>query len=167
MAVNISARNLREEQLLNWVFDRLTTYGIEPGRLILEITETSFATDPVRATALLEALSLGGVKVSLDDFGQGYTSLGSLGHLPVSELKIDRGFEFAMQSSPEDRAIVASVIELGHQLGLTVVAEGVETAEMYDDLRRLGCDTVQGFLFSPPVPAERAMALVAPLESFA
>ncbi len=167
MAVNISARNLREEQLLNWVFDRLTTYGIEPGRLILEITETSFATDPVRATALLEALSLGGVKVSLDDFGQGYTSLGSLGHLPVSELKIDRGFVFAMQSSPEDRAIVASVIELGHQLGLTVVAEGVETAEMYDDLRRLGCDTVQGFLFSPPVPAERAMALVAPLESFA
>jgi diguanylate cyclase len=163
MAVNISARNLREEQLLSWVFDRLETYGIEPGRLILELTETSFATDPVRATALLEALSAGGVKVSLDDFGQGYTSLGSLGHLPVSELKIDRGFVFAMQASPEDRAIVASVIELGHQLGLTVVAEGVETTAMYDDLRRLGCDTVQGYLFSPPVPADRAMALVRPL----
>ena len=167
MAVNISARNLREEQLLHWVFDRLDTYGIEPSRLILELTETSFATDPIRATALLEALSAGGVKVSLDDFGQGYTSLGSLGHLPVSELKIDRGFVFAMQASAEDRAIVASVISLGHQLGLTVVAEGVETSEMYDDLRRLGCDTVQGYLFSPPVPADRAMALVSPLESFA
>lgn len=166
MAVNISARNLREEQLLHWVLDRLETYGIDPSRLILEITETSFATDPVRATALLEALNSRGVRVSLDDFGQGYTSLGSLGRLPLSELKIDRGFVFAMQASREDRAIVASVIELGHQLGLTVVAEGVETAAMYDDLRSLGCDTVQGYLFSPPVPADRAMGLVAPLESY-
>jgi EAL domain-containing protein (putative c-di-GMP-specific phosphodiesterase class I) len=100
------------------------------------------------------------VRVSLDDFGQGYTSLGSLGHLPVSELKIDRGFVVAMEHSPEDRAIVASVIELGHQLGLTVVAEGVETEEVFADLRLLGCDTVQGYLFSPPVPAEDALALM-------
>jgi EAL domain-containing protein (putative c-di-GMP-specific phosphodiesterase class I) len=100
------------------------------------------------------------VKVSLDDFGQGYTSLGSLGHLPVSELKIDRGFVLAMETSPEDRAIVASVIELGHQLGLTVVAEGVETETARNDLLGLGCDTMQGYLFSPPVPAEFALALL-------
>ena len=160
MAVNVSARNLREEHLATWIFERLEFHGIEPHRLVLEVTETSFATDPVRATQLLETLSAGGVRVSLDDFGQGYTSLGSLGRLPVSELKIDRGFIWAMMASAEDRAIVASVIELGHQLGLSVVAEGVETEAMLDDLRRLGCDTVQGFLFSPPVPANKALGLM-------
>ena len=127
---------------------------------MLELTETSFAADPVRATVLLEELSAAGIRVSLDDFGQGYTSLGSLGHLPVSELKIDRGFVVAMEHSTEDRAIVASVIELGHQLGLTVVAEGVENREVYEALRRLHCDTVQGFLFSPAVPADEALALL-------
>ncbi|MGD9995761.1 MAG: putative bifunctional diguanylate cyclase/phosphodiesterase [Ilumatobacteraceae bacterium] len=160
IAVNVSARNLREEHLATWVFERLDHYGVAPHRLVLEVTETSFATDPVRATHVLEQLSAGGVRVSLDDFGQGYTSLGSLGRLPVSELKIDRGFIWAMQASAEDRAIVASVIQLGHQLGLSVVAEGVETEAMLDDLRHLGCDTVQGFLFSPPVPASKALGLM-------
>jgi EAL domain-containing protein (putative c-di-GMP-specific phosphodiesterase class I) len=78
----------------------------------------------------------------------------------VSELKIDRGFVLAMATSPEDRAIVASVIELGHQLGLTVVAEGVETEAVHDDLLLLGCDTMQGYLFSPPVPAAEALSMV-------
>jgi diguanylate cyclase (GGDEF)-like protein len=159
MAVNISARNLRDD-LPGWILNRLAAHGVRADQLVLEITETSFATDPVRATALLEELNAAGVKVSLDDFGQGYTSLGSLGHLPVSELKIDRGFVLAMETSPEDRAIVASVIELGHQLGLTVVAEGVETETARDDLLGLGCDTMQGYLFSPPVPAEAALALL-------
>lgn len=159
MAVNISARNLRDD-LPGWVFNRLAAHHIESSRLVLEITETSIAADPIRATVLLEELSAAGVKVSLDDFGQGYTSLGSLGRLPVSELKIDRGFVFAMHDSHEDRAIVASVIELGHQLGLTVVAEGVETDEVCDVLRALGCDTMQGFLFSPAVPAAEALSLV-------
>jgi len=158
IAVNISARNLRDD-LPGWLLNRLAAHRVKASQLVLEITETSFATDPVRATALLEELSAAGVRVSLDDFGQGYTSLGSLGHLPVSELKIDRGFVVAMQHSQEDRAIVASVIELGHQLGLTVVAEGVETEEVFADLRLLGCDTVQGFLFSPAVPAVDALAL--------
>lgn len=159
MAVNISARNLRDD-LPGWVLNRLATHCINPARLVLEITETSIAADPIRAAVLLEELDASGVKVSLDDFGQGYTSLGSLGHLPVSELKIDRGFVFAMQNSHEDRAIVASVIELGHQLGLTVVAEGVETEEVCAVLRAMGCDTMQGYLFSPAVPASKALALM-------
>ena len=159
MAVNISARNLRDD-LPGLVINRLAAHGLRPSQLVLELTETSFATDPVRATALLEELSASGVRVSLDDFGQGYTSLGSLGHLPVSELKIDSGFVLAMEVSIEDRAIVASVIELGHQLGLTVVAEGVETESVHADLRQLGVDTMQGFLFSPPIPASQALALV-------
>jgi len=159
MAVNISARNLREE-LPGQVIRGLAAHGLKPARLQLELTETSFATDPVRATALLEELNAAGVRVSLDDFGQGYTSLGSLGHLPVSELKIDSGFVLAMEASSEDRAIVASVIELGHQLGLTVVAEGVETEAVAADLRQLGVDTMQGYLFSRPVPASAALELI-------
>jgi diguanylate cyclase (GGDEF)-like protein len=158
MAVNISARNLRGD-LPSWVLQRLNAHDIAPTRLTLEVTETSFASDPARATVLLEELAAAGVRVSLDDFGQGYTSLGSLGHLPVSELKIDRGFVFAMAQSREDRAIVSSVIELGHRLGLDVVAEGVETKGVADDLRRMGVDTMQGFLFSRAVPAEQVLAL--------
>ena len=159
IAVNISARNLRDD-LPGWILNRLAANRVRASQLVLELTETSFATDPVRATALLEELNAAGVRVSLDDFGQGYTSLGSLGHLPVSELKIDRGFVVAMENSAEDRAIVASVIELGHQLGLTVVAEGVETEAVFADLRLLGVDTVQGYLFSRPVPASEALALM-------
>jgi diguanylate cyclase len=159
IAVNISARNLRDD-LPGWVLSRLAAHRVRASQLVLELTETSFAADPVRATVLLEELNAAGVRVSLDDFGQGYTSLGSLGHLPISELKIDRGFVVAMEHSLEDRAIVASVIQLGHQLGLSVVAEGVETDEVYRDLRELGCDTVQGYLFSTPVPAEEALSLL-------
>lgn len=159
MAVNISARNLRDD-LPGWILNRLAAHRLKAHRLVLEITETSFATDPARATGLIEELSAAGVVVSLDDFGQGYTSLGSLGHLPVSELKIDRGFVVAMQTSAEDRAIVSSVIELGHHLGLRVVAEGVENEAAYALLRDLGCDTMQGFLFSPPVPADEALGLI-------
>jgi diguanylate cyclase (GGDEF)-like protein len=159
LAVNISARNLRDD-LPGWVLNRLAAHGVAPRHLVLEITETSFAMDPVRATLLLEELSAAGVRVSLDDFGQGYTSLGSLGHLPVSELKIDRGFVLSMECSEEDRSIVASVIELGHRLGLTVVAEGVETQPVADDLTAMGCDQMQGFLFSRPVPAAEVLTLV-------
>jgi diguanylate cyclase (GGDEF)-like protein len=158
MAVNISARNLRGD-LPGWVLQRLAAHGIAPSRLTLEVTETSFASDPARATVLLEELAAACVRVSLDDFGQGYTSLGSLGHLPVSELKIDRGFVLAMSTSAEDRAIVSSVIDLGHRLGLDVVAEGVETEAVAEDLRQLGCDTMQGFLFSRAVPAAQVLAL--------
>ncbi len=159
MAVNISARNLRDD-FPGWILNRLAAHRVRSGQLVLEVTETSVAADPVRATALLEELNAAGVRVSLDDFGQGFTSLGSLGRLPVSELKIDRGFVLAMQHSPEDRAIVASVIELGHQLGLSVVAEGVETESVRAELHRLECDLMQGFLFSPAVPAADAFGLI-------
>jgi diguanylate cyclase (GGDEF)-like protein len=151
LAVNISARNLRDDHLAEFVFDRLRANDVHPTQLILELTETSVVTDHARAQHLLRALASGGVHVSIDDFGQGYTSLGFLGHLPVSELKIDRGFVVAMQASAEDRAIVASVIELGHQLGLTVVAEGVETSSVLRELDELGCDIAQGYLFARPM----------------
>jgi diguanylate cyclase (GGDEF)-like protein len=154
LAVNISARNLRDDHLAEFVFDRLRQHDVHPTQLLLELTETSVVTDHARAEHLLRALASGGVHVSIDDFGQGYTSLGYLGHLPVSELKIDRTFVVAMQSSAEDRAIVASVIELGHQLGLTVVAEGVETVAVLNELDELGCDIAQGFYFARPMKAD-------------
>ena len=139
MAVNISARNLRDD-LPGWVLEPTRRpRRARRSQLVLEITETSFATDPVRATALLEELNAAGVKVSLDDFGQGYTSLGSLGHLPVQRAEDrPRASCWRWRTSAEDRAIVASVIELGHQLGLTVVAEGVETEAVLDDLLPAG-----------------------------
>ncbi|HEY1739123.1 MAG TPA: EAL domain-containing protein [Acidimicrobiia bacterium] len=154
LAVNISARNLRDEHLADFVFDQLRQNDVHPTQLLLELTETSVVTDHARAEHLLRALASGGVHVSIDDFGQGYTSLGYLGHLPVSELKIDRTFVVAMQASAEDRAIVASVIELGHQLGLTVVAEGVETVAVLNELDELGCDIAQGFYFARPMKAD-------------
>ncbi len=161
VAVNISARDLRDERFADWVLAQLDRFGVPARRLVLEVTETSFISDMSRATQLLQRFDDAGVRISIDDFGQGYTSLSLLSHLPVSELKIDRSFVAAMQSSSEDRAIVASVIELGHQLGLTVVAEGVETEAVLDQLRALGCDVVQGYLFSPPMPSVHAAAWVA------
>jgi diguanylate cyclase (GGDEF)-like protein len=153
LAVNMSARNLRDEHIAEYVFERLRAHGVHPAQLLLELTETSVVTDHARAESLLRTLASGGVQVAIDDFGQGYTSLGFLGHLPVSELKIDRTFVVAMQASAEDRAIVASVIELGHSLGLTVVAEGVETASVLQELDELGCDIAQGFFFARPMQA--------------
>jgi diguanylate cyclase (GGDEF)-like protein len=156
VSVNVSARSLRDDRFADWVLGELGAFGVEPRRLVLEVTETSFIADTQRAAALLQRLVEGGVRVSIDDFGQGYTSLSLLSHLPVSELKIDRGFVAAMQASREDHAIVASVIELGHQLGLTVVAEGVETETVLAELRALGCDVAQGYLFASALPADDA-----------
>ncbi len=154
MAVNISARNLRDPQFSAWILERLFFHRIHPSRVVLEITETAFTTDQTRAAIQIAELQAAGVRVSLDDFGQGYTSLSQLAHLRVRELKIDRGFITALHTSPKDHAIVASVIELGHQLGLNVVAEGVETYDVLKTLEALGCDHAQGFLFARPLPAD-------------
>jgi diguanylate cyclase (GGDEF)-like protein len=154
VAVNISARNLRDEQLPDKIFERLRAHGIAPGNLEIELTETAIIAHPGRARALLARLHDAGVRVSLDDFGQGYTSLAHLARLPLSELKIDRSFIAAMPSTRQDKTIVRTVIELGHQLGLQVVAEGAETDDAVTALAALGCDTVQGFAFTPPLTAE-------------
>lgn len=154
VAVNISARNLRDQELPDKIFDYLHTYNITPQQLEIELTETAVIADPGRATALLERLHRNGVRISIDDFGQGYTSLAHLARLPLSELKIDRSFIVAMNSTRQDEAIVRSVIELGHHLGLDVVAEGAETDDVVAALRTLGCDTVQGYAFTKPLPPD-------------
>jgi len=110
-------------------------------------------TEPNRARRLLHALAALGVRLSIDDFGAGYTSLGQLKNLPVTELKIDRSFVMNLSQDPRDALIVRSIIDLGHNLGLTIVAEGVETASVFADLTAFGCDTAQGYFVSHPTTA--------------
>lgn len=160
VAVNVSPRSLRDETLPEQVSRMLERRGVVPQRLEIEITETSVLGDPARAAAVLRRLHEGGVRISLDDFGQGATSLAYLGRLPLDEIKVDRAFVDAMTSSQEDRAIVRSVIELGHQLGLSVVGEGVETSGHLELLQQYGCDVAQGYLFSRPIEADELVAWI-------
>jgi diguanylate cyclase (GGDEF)-like protein len=154
VAVNISARNLRNENLADAVIARLAEHEVGPEFLEVEITETALIADPRRAQVQLQRLRDRGVRVSLDDFGQGYTSLAQLGNLPLAELKIDRSFVAGMLTNSNDRTIVSTVIDLGHKFGLDVVAEGAESADVLQALVELGCDTAQGFALAPALPAD-------------
>ena len=153
VAVNISARSLLHLDLPQMIIDALEETGVDPGHLVLEIAEPALMADPERAGLVMEHLSGIGVRLSLDDFGQGYASLGQLTALPLSELKIDRGYVMNMLDNPTDAAIVRSVIDMGHNIGLHVVAEGVENSETLDALGQLGSDIAQGYYFSQPLPA--------------
>jgi EAL domain-containing protein (putative c-di-GMP-specific phosphodiesterase class I) len=162
VAVNVSARNLGRDGFADSVVAELQAQGAPSGRLIIEVTETALLTDPARASANLVSLSSHGVRISIDDFGSGQTSLGYLSSLPVDELKIDRSFIFDMLDNPGHRAIVRSIVDLGHNLSLRVIGEGVETVEVLDSLRAMGCDEVQGFLLAKPMPLDRLITWLAP-----
>ncbi len=150
MSVNLSARSLHDPRLLEYVWTALKATGAEPQQLTLEITESAIVLDPASALETLTALDRLGVSLSIDDFGTGYTSLASIKRLPVDEIKIDRSFVTGMLADRNDAMIVRSVIELGHNLGLRVVAEGVETKETFDALAALGCDEAQGYFITVP-----------------
>ncbi|MDX6204467.1 MAG: diguanylate cyclase [Frankiales bacterium] len=158
VAVNISARNLAQPGFAEGVLRALATAGVPPSRLVLEITETALLADPETARTTLTVLDRAGVAVSIDDFGHGHTALAYLAELPVRELKIDRGLVVAMAGNDAYTAIVRSMIELGHNLGLTVVAEGVSDAGTLDRLGALGCDVAQGWLIGHAVPADELAA---------
>jgi EAL domain-containing protein (putative c-di-GMP-specific phosphodiesterase class I) len=133
-----------------------------PGEwLDLEITETAMMADPDEGLQALQALSALGIRLSVDDFGTGFSSLGYLKRLPVSEIKIDRAFVTDMGQDESDHAIVRSTIDLAGHLGLDVVAEGVETAWVLDELRRLGCASAQGFFICRPLEADAVVAWAA------
>jgi diguanylate cyclase (GGDEF)-like protein len=152
MSVNIGARDLLDTRLPDEVGELLERARVEPDRLELEITENTILTDPVRARTVLARLAELGVRLAIDDFGSGNSSLGYLKRLPVDVLKIDRTFVVNMGSDADDAVIVRSTIELGHNLGLEVVAEGVESEEAWRTLAELDCDTIQGFFLGQPVP---------------
>ncbi len=158
IAVNISTRDLQDTRFPGDLAELLEDGGLPPEQLTLEITETALQVDPERAARVVAELCELGVRLAIDDFGTGYSSLAVLRHLQVSELKLDRSFVLGMEEDGAGVAVVRSIVQLAHALGLEVVAEGVEQETSLEELRRIGCDTVQGFLLSRPLPPH----LVAP-----
>jgi len=163
IAVNISGRHLLSGQLAAHVEAAVAAAHIEPGRLILEVTETVLLADLPTVAGELERLRKLGIRVAIDDFGTGYTSLAHLQHLTVDELKIDRSF-IEQLSSDVQSPLVRMVTELGHQLGVSVVAEGIETDEQRALLTAIGCDALQGFLIARPLTLEHLERWPAELE---
>mgnify|MGYP001253631910 CR=1 FL=1 len=160
VSVNLSARQFRKAGLADEIAAALHEAGLEPARLKLEITESLLMDNPQASGALLARLKEMGVTLALDDFGTGYSSLSYLRHFPLDVLKIDQSFVRDLSTDPEDAVIVRAMIGLAHSLQLTLTAEGVETAEQLAFLRAHGCQTAQGYLFSRPLPAAEAEALL-------
>jgi diguanylate cyclase (GGDEF)-like protein len=154
VSVNLSMRNLVDVGFPDQVAALLKRHDLEAPSLELEITESTMLANTSRTRHVLDRLSAMGVRLSLDDFGTGYSSLSYLKRLPLDELKIDRSFVMNMLKDEDDAVIVRSTIDLGRNLGLEVVAEGVETEETWSHLRRLGCDVAQGYYLTRPVPAD-------------
>ena len=154
IAVNISACSLRDDSLVGYTKMLLQKNNIEPDRLILEITESAMMQDPNMGLNLLNQLHDLGVQISIDDYGTGYSSLAYLKRLPVSEMKIDRTFIKDMAVDEDDKLIVGTTIDMGHNFGLRVIAEGVEDGQTVDLLKQMGCDQVQGYYYAKPMPVD-------------
>jgi diguanylate cyclase (GGDEF)-like protein len=154
VAVNVAMRNILDDRFPDELSHLLAKYALEPSSLELELTETSVLADPPRAKAILQRLRDTGVKLAVDDFGTGYASLAYLSELPVDEIKIDRSFVIAMDTHERYARIVRSTIDLGRNLSLSVVAEGVETREVWSQLTDLGCHSAQGYFLARPLPAD-------------
>ena len=155
VSVNLSTRDLLDQDLPAKFMDILQRHQVKPGSFCLEITESAIMDDPIRAQQTLERLHAMGVDLSIDDFGTGYSSLAYLKKLPVDELKIDKSFVLNMENDIGDTKIVRSTIDLGHNMGLRVVAEGIESEAVWRLLAALGCDQGQGYFMSRPIPGDK------------
>jgi EAL domain-containing protein (putative c-di-GMP-specific phosphodiesterase class I) len=160
MAVNLSAQQLRSPNLVQSVDAALKRHGLKGSDLELEITESVAMENPQRAIDQLQALRDLGIQLAIDDFGTGYSSLAYLKRLPIHVLKLDRTFVRDIETDPSDAEISAATLALAHNLGLKVIAEGVETEAQRDYLIQHQCDFMQGFLFSKPLPAEEALRFI-------
>jgi EAL domain-containing protein (putative c-di-GMP-specific phosphodiesterase class I) len=160
IAVNVAASQFANQDMDRLLRRTLDQYGIAPGLLHLELTEGLSMEDPEASIALMRRLKEAGVGMSIDDFGTGYSNLSYLKRFPVDKLKIDQSFTRGLASVPEDSAIVTAVIRLAHSLGLRAVAEGVETEEQLHLLVAQGCDEIQGYYFSRPVPEAAMVAML-------
>jgi EAL domain-containing protein (putative c-di-GMP-specific phosphodiesterase class I) len=163
MAVNLSPRQFLDDHLLRDVDDVLKETGMPAHLLQLEITESMVTQNVERAINLLDEIQDRGVRLAIDDFGTGYSSMSLMKQFPIDTIKIDRSFVRDLAENSQDRAIATAIISMGKALGLTVVAEGVETTEQDAFLRSHSCDELQGFLFSKPVPADDIPALLRPV----
>jgi predicted signal transduction protein with EAL and GGDEF domain len=161
LAVNLSPRQLQDPLLVGMVELALRDSGLDPARLVFELTESHILDDGVETLDRLARLRALGIRLAIDDFGTGYSSLGYLEHLPVDILKIDRTFIVDLPTSPRRAALVRAIIAMSGALGLTTIAEGVETADQLRILRALGCDQAQGFHLSGPVDAREGATLLA------
>jgi EAL domain-containing protein (putative c-di-GMP-specific phosphodiesterase class I) len=160
ISVNLSFRQLEDTGLVSMLTGAIGSSRADPASLCLEITEAAVNHNPALAARMLQALKAVGVTIAIDDFGTGYSSLSSLKELPIDTLKIDHSFVNDLGTDPEESPIVGAVVDLAHALGLSVVAEGVETDVQLAQLRELGCDGAQGYLFGRAVPEEQAEALL-------
>lgn len=151
VSINLSAHNIRNQKMCMTVKNCLKKYNIDSKFIILEITESAMMFNPVRSLEVLNAFSAMGVSLSIDDFGTGFSSLAYLKKFPVNELKIDKSFIMEIESDISNDVIVSSTIKLGHNLGLRIVAEGIENIDIYNHLQKLGCDLAQGYLISKPL----------------
>ena len=163
MAVNLSVYDLLTTELIDQISDLLEQHQVPASYLVIEVTENAMLIDPANAISILQRLDKMGLRIAIDDFGAGFSSLGYLKKLPVDELKIDKSFVMDMITNENDAVIVRSTIDLAHNLGLKVVAEGVESEEIYELLRILRCDTAQGFFLSQPA---NATTITKQLETF-
>ena len=154
VAINISARNLQDRHFAAAVLDAVTRHQFDPRRVELEITESAIALDPEQSITSIEHLRAAGIRLAIDDFGTGYSSFGTLRNIDVDAIKIDRSFVTGALTSKRDQEILQALIDLGRGLGLTVVAEGVETADVLEFLAEAGCDTAQGYLIARPALIE-------------
>jgi diguanylate cyclase (GGDEF)-like protein/PAS domain S-box-containing protein len=160
MSVNISARQFRQRELINFVAGVLKDTLLPPHCVDLEVTESVVMHNVDEVSSILNGLNAMGINLALDDFGTGYSSLAYLKQFPLDKLKIDKSFVRDLTTDPNDAAIVMGIISLAHTLGLEVIAEGVESAEQLDFLRRHGCDELQGYFFSAPLPVDEFEALL-------
>ncbi len=160
MAVNLSARQFQQGNLVKTIVQILEETALDPRYLELEITESIAMQDVDLTISVLQKLQSKGVHISMDDFGTGYSSLSFLKHFPLDKLKIDRSFIRDLMTDAKDAAIIKAVIALGQGLNLKVIAEGVETTEQLEFLRALKCDGMQGYIFSKPLPVEAATQLL-------
>jgi len=158
VAINISAQQLRHENLILLIRGALACYDLTPQDIELEVTESTAMDKPELTLSILDQLAAMDVMLAIDDFGTGYSSLAYLKHLPIKRLKLDRSFVQDLETDANDAAICSATIALGHSLGLELVAEGVETEAQRDFLARLGCDMLQGYLFSRPMPFDATVA---------
>ena len=151
-AVNISAKQFLQGDIMSIIKKALSVSGLEPKYLDLELTETTIMDDVERAVEVLEELKTLGINISIDDFGTGYSSLSYLKKFPINTLKIDQSFISSINSAnPGNSSIANLVIDLGHKLGMSVIAEGVETQEQVDFLKKYTCDKIQGYIISEPI----------------
>jgi EAL domain-containing protein (putative c-di-GMP-specific phosphodiesterase class I) len=165
LAVNVSAKQFRTNHISEYVKTTLRRYQVPPSRLVLEITESLLLPDDHVVHRELDHLAQLGVRLSVDDFGTGYSSLSVLQHAPIGQLKIDRRFINELDRYEPDTTLVRAIISMARALEMEVVAEGVETEGQHKALQDLGCDLLQGFLFSRPVPREELTRLLQELHS--